>query len=177
MINVDTHVLIRNSANYEKQGWLSLPATEEELESFMKSIGVNYGEEVGDTYDMLMNGEPIPGYEVVEYDSNYIGEHEAIGLEEANELLQQVEQMDSYDEDVLLALIAYGETLESAIERIDDGACFYSNMNLAEVAEELAKEEIFDKDYLLGFVDWEAVGRDLEYSGYEEVNNGVLYIA
>lgn len=177
MINVDTSVLIRNSIAPEKQGWLALPCTEEELESFMKSIGVTYGEEIGDTYEMLMNGDPIPGYEIIEYDSNYVGAHERLELEEANELLRQVEDMDSYDEELLLALIAYGETLENAIQGIDNGAQFYPCRNLSELAEEFAKDEVFDKDYLLEYVDWERVGHDLECSGYTEVNDGVLYIA
>ena len=52
---------------------------------------------------------------------------------------------------------------------------FYQNTDL----DTLAVEEVEAwnlPDIALRYFDWEAYKRDMEFSGYTEVNNGVLYI-
>ena len=60
-INSYSKVLIRNTKEPDREAWLDLPFTEDELNECLESIGVIIDDdEETDTYDLLMMGESIP---------------------------------------------------------------------------------------------------------------------
>ncbi len=74
-----------------------------------------------------------------------------------------------------LALMEDGDTLEEAIEVVENGlATFYSDMTLEDLAEQYVDEGIFSSDFLMKFIDFKALGEALGDDGHTEVNYGVL---
>lgn len=162
--------------------WLTLPASEEEIEELFVNIKVGHYDE---------DGEYIPGY----YENGVIYEEPAIhayesdipGLEiseysditELNKIAEELDGLDEYETETLSAIIeATGYNLEDAVNCIDD-AVFYGGDTLEDVARELVSEGCYGEaimevpDY---YIDFEAIARDLSYDNYYEVSNGVVYV-
>ena len=96
-------------------------------------------------------------------------------LDTANELVERIEDIDEYDNELLFALMEDGDELEEAIDTVEDGAAtFYSQMTLEDLAEQFVDEGIFSTEYLMKFIDFKALGEALSDDGYTEVNDGVL---
>ena len=96
-----------------------------------------------------------------------------------NEKCQGLDQLDSYDIEVIQAAIeAWGYTFEEAMDRFQRGCfTFYPGMDLDEVAEELVEECYFTKDtpdIFRTYFDYAAFARDLRFDGYEETSLGVI---
>ena len=155
--------------------WVTLPASNEELEELFVNIKVGHYDEDGDY---------IPGYyeNGVIYEEVAIHDHESDipGLEineysdiaELNEIAEELDKLDEYEAETLSAIIeATGDDLESALNHIDD-AVFYSGDTLEDVARELVSEGCFGEaimqvpDY---YIDFEAIARDLSYDNYYKV--------
>lgn len=175
-INSYSKVLIRNTKEPDREAWLDLPFTDDELDECLESIGVIVDdEEETDTYDLLMMGESITKYEVVGHSSDILEDKHFADLDAANELVERLEDIDEYDNDLLFALMADGDDLDEAIETVEDGAAtFYSEMTLEDLAEQYVDEGIFSSDFLMKFIDFKALGEALADDGYTEVNDGVL---
>lgn len=177
MINSYSKVLICNSRDPDREAWLDLPYTEDELEDCLESIGVitDDDDEETDTYDLLMSGEPITKYEVVGHSSEILEDKHFADLNAANELVERLESIDEYDNDLLFALIEDGDSLEDAIEVVERGsATFYSNTSLTDLAEQYVDEGLFSAEFLMNFIDFKALGDALGDDGYTEVSDGVL---
>ena len=142
----------------------------------MESIGVIIDDdEETDTYDLLMMGESITKYEVVGHSSDILEDKHFADLDTANELVERLEDVDEYDNELLFALMADGDELEEAIDTVEDGAAtFYSNMTLEDLAEQFVDEGVFTSEFLMKFIDFKALGDALADDGYTEVNDGVL---
>ena len=96
-------------------------------------------------------------------------------LDTANELVERLEDIDEYDNELLFALMADGDELDEAIDTIEDGAAtFYSDMTLEDLAEQFVDEGMFTSEFLMKFIDFKALGEALSDDGYTEVNDGVL---
>ncbi len=177
-INSYSKVLIRNTREPDREAWLDLPFSEDELNDCLESIGVIVDDEDGeetDTYDLLMMGESITKYEVVGHSSDILEDKHFADLNSANELVERLEDIEEYDNDLLFALMADGDDLDEAIETVEDGAAtFYSEMTLEDLAEQYVDEGIFSSDFLMKFIDFKALGEALADDGYVEVNEGVL---
>ena len=177
-INSYSKVLIRNTREPDREAWLDLPFNEDELNDCLESIGVIVDDEDGeetDTYDLLMMGESITKYEVVGHSSDILEDKHFADLNSANELVERLEDIEEYDNDLLFALMADGDDLDEAIETVEDGAAtFYSEMTLEDLAEQYVDEGIFSSDFLMKFIDFKALGEALADDGYVEVNEGVL---
>ena len=175
-INSYSKVLIRNTKEPAREAWLDLPFTEDEFNECLESIGVIIDdEEETDTYDLLMMGESITKYEVVGHSSDVLEDKHFADLDTANELVERLEDIDEYDNELLFALMADGDELEEAIDTVEDGAAtFYSDMTLEDLAEQFVDEGVFTFEFLMKFIDFEALGETLSDDGYIEVNDGVL---
>ena len=161
--------------------WLTLPATDEELEALYVSIKVAHYDE---------NGNFIPYYEEdgIIYEEVAIHDHETdikgltineyTDILQLNETAKELDDLDEDDRDVLNAIIeARGEDLQYALDHIGD-ATFYPGYTLDQVAEELVDEGYFGEipERIAYYIDYEAIARDLSIDNYYEVENGVIYI-
>ena len=176
-INSYSKVLIRNTREPDREAWLDLPFSEDELNECLESIGVIVDDEEDETntYDLLMRGENITKFEVVGHSSDILEDKHFADLDTANELVERLEGIDEYDNELLFALMADGDELDEAIDTIEGGeATFYSNMTLESLAEEFVDEGIFSPEFLMKFIDFKALGEELADDGYAEVNDGVL---
>ena len=175
-INSHSKVLIRNTKEPDREAWLDLPFTEDELNECLESIGVIIDDdEETDTYDLLMMGESITKYEVAGHSSDVLEDKHFADLDTANELVERLEDIDEYDNELLFALMADGDELDEAIDTIEDGAAtFYSDMTLEDLAEQFVDEGMFTSESLMKFIDFKALGEALSDDGYTEVNDGVL---
>lgn len=99
-----------------------------------------------------------------------ISEHEDLG-----ELNEATELDEDYDLPRLAYLIDEGYNLDYALEHYED-VTFYPNMNLEDVAVSLVEEGIFGtiSQSVLIYFDFEKLGRDLGYDGYDEQDGGVF---
>lgn len=178
MIDTKSRILIENTADRSKSGWLNLPFSEEDLNKFLASIGVDVDDEDDDEsdYDRLMAGElPKAKWEVVGHESDYLTDEHFEDIYAASDLAERIESLKDWELAALDALIEDGDKLEEAIEIVEDGDVeFYASTDLANLAQQFVDEGMFDKEFLLNFVDYDALGRALEDDGYTEVNGGVL---
>ena len=70
---------------------------------------------------------------------------------------------------------ANGDSAEEAMHYMDD-CVYYPGYTMTDVAEELVSECYDLPEIALRYFDYEAFARDLEYDGYTETYNGVIYI-
>ena len=175
-INSFSKVLICNAKDPDREAWLDLPFTEDELNECLESIGVIIDDdEETDTYDLLMMGESITKYEVVGHSSDVLEDKHFADLDTANELVERLEDIDEYDNGLLFALMADGDELDVAMDTIEEGAAtFYSDMTLEDLAEQYVDEDVFSSEFLMKFIDFKALGEALANDGHTEVNDGVL---
>lgn len=141
--------------------WVELPVTDEELEAVYERIGINeqYEEVFITDYET-----DLEGLKVGEYDN----------IEELNELIKELDELDEYDlEKVEAILEAYSSDIKSAIENIDNYT-YYSGISLDDLAYELV-EEMNLPEFAERYFDYDAFARDLEFDGYTETSNGVIY--
>ena len=142
--------------------WVSLPVDESELEEVLERIGIN---------------EEYEEYFITDYETEFDGlkVDEYSNIEELNELAAQLESLDEYDLEKVGAIVeAYGAELQEAIDDIDNYT-YYSGKTLKEVAYEIVEECYELPEIAQRYFDYEAFARDLDYDGYTETTNGVIY--
>ena len=174
-INSCSKVLIRNAKEPDREAWLDLPFTEDELDECLENIGVITDDDETDTYDLLMKGESIVRYEVARSSSDILEDKHFADLDAANELVNRLEDLEEDDIELLDALIADGDDLEKAVTTIEDmSATFYSGMSLTDLAKEYVDEGLFTNEFLMNYIDYEALGEALSDEGHIEICGGVL---
>lgn len=141
--------------------WLTLPATEEELEVVLNSIGIS------DKPDK--DGNYYEEYFITDYESDLnieVGEYDNIN--ELNDMAQQIEDMDEYDKEIITALMSNGDTFEEAIEHKDDCIIYYGCEDMEDVARQYADETgLLDSipEDLRFYFDFKTFGRDMGFEG------------
>ena len=163
-------VFLNTWRNYNENGaeggfWVNLPC---DLDETLARLAKSTGEEV-DEMEVFINDfeTDIDGLEIGEYTD----------LEALNETAEQLEALDDYDIEKLEAILeADGGSLENALENMDD-YIFYANMSLEDVASEMINEGVFGDipESIINYIDISAIARDLDYDGYTETDNGVIY--
>lgn len=149
--------------------WLSLPATEEEVEDVKEAIGIN--EEYEEWFISDYESE-IPGVTVHEYEN----------IEKLNEVVEQLERLDKYELMAFRAFLENGDDLEEAVEHVKEGdyILWLGCDDMRDVAEQYADEcGLLDKvpEDLRGYFDFEAYGRDLGINGtFVGVDDGYVEI-
>lgn len=155
-MNIMMNIALTNLGKYNEgeliYKWLTLPATEEEIDEAMKEIGID------DHYEEFF----ISDYECDYYE---IGEYE--NLETLNEIAEQVENLDDYDAEIVKALLAEGYDLKEAIDKSGDCVIYYDCDDMSDVAYSFYEEGILGEipEHLVNYIDWEAYGRDIKLDG------------
>ena len=167
------NVYVTNLGKYNEMElvgeWLKLPASEEDIKSCFKRIGLN---------------EEYEEYFITDYESDVgLKCSEYVNLIELNEKIQKLEDVTNGEYDKLKAIIKRDyykeEHLDDVIEAMESGDVdFYKGYTAEEYEEELV-EECYNLDFKeLGWlsnyitIDYEAMARD-DDSIYE-TNEGVL---
>lgn len=150
--------------------WLTLPATDKEIQKALDVIGIN---EEYEEYFISDYETDIEGLKIGEYEN----------LEELNELAERYESLDEYEQDAVKAIIeAYYNDLSEALDIVEEERCtLYSDCNsLEDLAEAFVDEGLFgsprDMGNLVNYIDYERLGRDLGFDGYIETSYGVIRI-
>lgn len=168
---MSTKIALTNLGKYNEGElvftWLSVPFTSEELEEAFDKIEVASNTEY-EEYFISDYETDIEGLKIHEYEN----------LDELNDLLERIESLDSYEVEVLEAIIeARGESLESALETIEKSDyIYYSNIySYEELAEQFVEEGLFGEipEHLASYIDYEKIGRDLKYD-YVKTSKGFI---
>lgn len=155
--------------------WLDLPATDEELEKAFEKINVSYGdvERYGDC------GQLYEEFFITDYECDYmnIGEYE--NLDRLNEIAEAITDLEDYEQNIVVALMNDGYSLEQALDQKDD-CYFHEAYSMEDIAREYMEETgLLAKipDDLVDFFDFEAYGEYLENSGHWiSTDNGYIEV-
>lgn len=138
--------------------WLDLPASDEELTKALEAIEVAPNSEYEE-------------YFITDYEAPFqIGEYESL-----TKLNEMAEEMDELSGEELSIIEAYMEEVnndyEEAMETINGGeySIYHECSNMAEVAMAMVDEGLFgefdERDTLHRYIDYDALGRDLNIEG------------
>lgn len=145
--------------------WIEFPADDEELEQVCEDLHIG---EYGDEHVFL------------DWEGINLGEY--ISLDEANEIAERVEALEPHEESVLDALIDDGAEIDTALDIVECGDyVLHSDCGtMADVAEEYVEEsgELAGvPDWIARYIDYDALGRDLEIEGtFLECSDGIVEI-
>lgn len=143
--------------------WVTFPVDEEEWGEVLQRIGIS------DEPDE--NGRIYEEYFFADWDCGCdFGFEEYEDVERVNEIAERVDNLNSYDEEELEAMIDYGFDPEDALDKIADGdVLFYFD---CDTMEDVAYEVVEQTGMLAGvddtiarYFDYEAYGRDLDATG------------
>ena len=171
-MTAELKIALTNSGKYNEgeliYEWLDLPATDEEIQTTLESIGVEDGTEYEEYF--------ISDYETL-IDGLEVSEHENIF--ELNELMQEIDELDNYEKEVFEAILEInGNDVEGSISIAkNNNYVYYPEINsYEELAEELVEQGYLDiPEHLLPYIDYDKIGRDLRYSGeFSETRNGFI---
>lgn len=97
-----------------------------------------------------------------------------------NDIAERLERLEDEDAEKLEAMAEYCDNLDD-IESAWEDSYFIPDTTLEDYAEELCYECGYMPSELPGWIschiDWEGVGRELSFDGYNEINGGVLFVA
>lgn len=144
--------------------WVSLPATQDQLERVLYRIGISSEPDE--------NGVFYEEYFITDYETNVdgleVGEYD--NLDDLNEIASQIEDLTDSDLIALQAFLEEGYDFNDALEAVQDGeyTIYYDCHDMTDVAYEVVEQ----CDYLHGipenianYFDYEAFGRDLSFEG------------
>jgi antirestriction protein len=126
--------------------------------------------------------EKFGDYIISEYECElgHIRLNKNIHLDSLNELIKEISELAPYEKREISAILEAGYTdLENAFTIYENREYnFYPEMTLTDVAEELVSEGMFGEvpEPLMFYIDYEAIARDLGFSGYMEIEDGVIVI-
>lgn len=177
-------ICITNLGQYNEgqllEEWVNLPVTDEELNNVYERIGLGYYDQNNDYHHGLeVGGISYEEMAIHDYEAPFkIDEYDDIN--KLNELAGLMDGMEDDEIDIASALLDNGihPDFEVCIEMVknQDGIHIYCQNNMADIAEEFYEENgSIDRDNPLSkYIDWEAVGRDMEINGmFIQVNNNL----
>ena len=139
--------------------WIDLPLSDEELREKIQSILDAWNDGFSPSEEWAIHDYEAP-FEIGEYESPY----------KVNEWAERLSNI-SEDEEVINAIINHFSTVEEAIETIENGEYrIYNDCDdMADVAFQLWEESgrlaEVEKVISPSYIDWEAIGRDMEIEG------------
>lgn len=182
MANLNAKVLLLNNDDVSnsifetittRSAWLKLPFSLEELHDTLVSIGID---EFDPNDPEEANAAVAKAY-VSEFKCDqFADEINYHNIFEASDLIERIEDLSSYELDLMYALLEDGETLEEAVTEAEspDDIEWYPNMDIKDLAMQFADEGLFSQEFLLEHIDYESIARDLAFDGYTTANGGVL---
>jgi len=172
------NIYLNTWGNYNENGadggeWITLPMDADELTETMDRVAAAMGDNDPEWF--------VNDYEwTTEIEPREIGEME--NITELNEWIDELSSMDEWDQkEIAAAMEAWGYSFAEAMDKQQRGCfTFYADIDLQELAYELADEEIacYTADgkapsFLTRYFDYEAFARDLAFD-YEETSYGVI---
>lgn len=139
--------------------WISLPFTDDELQTALNKIGINndYEEYFISDYELSIN------YEISEYEN----------LQELNNLFWRINELNDSQIDDLNIILKMESNLNRALSILENGEyCIIDNVNNNEGLGEGYIEQIYGgieelpRETLEQYFDYEAFGRDLSFEGF-----------
>lgn len=120
-------------------------------------------------------------YAIVDLDGFYnFVDSDFTNIEELNDIAERLERLEDEDAEKLEAMAEYCDNLDDIGSAWED-SYFIPDTTLEDYAEELCYECGYMPSELPGWIschiDWEGVGRELSFDGYNEINGGVLFVA
>jgi len=187
-INTRTKVCVSNDKTGECV-WINLPATEDTIEEVLNGIGCSFDANeyefvkvsdwdkvFGEQDDDDEEEEGFAPFSIENVQSEYAEIEAMDDIVDINDLVNEIENLPDYEEEALKALLEEGHSIEDSVEKINDNEVeFYPGKTLAQVAEDQVKDGYYDKDFLMDYIDFEALAEYLKDSGYAETDGGVLY--
>lgn len=154
--------------------WFTLPC---DLKDIRVAIGVAhineadhfipYVEEDDRMYEEWAIHDYEAPFKIEEYDS----------IDKLNEIAEAMEDMDEQDIEAVFALVNDGiaTDFDDGVEKLQDVLFYHECNDMSDVAYQSHEETGTDMDApLMGYVDWERVGRDMEIEGtFIELENRV----
>jgi len=162
MINIYVANLGKYNEGILQGEWFTLPAS---LEEIAEKIGLNAQYE-----EYAIHDYEAP-FKIEEYTS----------IDKLNEVAEMLEGMAEYEIKAVGELLELGfvSDYEDAVQLVKDGAVtfFHDCYNMADVAyawyEETGQMENIPSN-LINYIDWDAVGRDMEINGtFAYLGNGI----
>ncbi len=203
MLNI--RVFVTNLQKYTEGNligkWLTLPATDEEIATCLKTIGIGKHDWGGNNEEYFLTDWESDTPELCK--EMEIGEYTPI-----ESIIKRLNCLNGIDEDMLLAATEAGLTFDEAVDAIKNGEVYfidgiYDHDSLGRyVIDEfhggrdtiipndmkyyldfdiLERNDIFDEDITFGTADmvdafdYEAYGRDLELQEFTFVTDGVVW--
>lgn len=136
--------------------WVTFPIDEDEQEKLFDRIHID---------------EEHEEYFMTDYDSDidlYSIYGEYVSIEKLNELAEEIDSLDSFEEEIVEALMSNGYSLEQAINQKDDVMVYRDCSDMTDVAEQYAEETgLLNSipENLRNYFDFEAFGRDMSFEG------------
>lgn len=157
--------------------WLDLPATDDEIAEAFDAIEVShddthyYSDGRGHVVDED-SAEVCGEYEeffITDYECDFMEIGEYSNLEELNETAERIEALDTWEQDIVMALMSeLSMDIDEALDRADEVQVFSGCSDMTDVAYEYVEECGYLSnvpDSVANYFDYEAFGRDLEYDG------------
>lgn len=142
-----------------KEKIVILPAEEEMLYQIME----DFGDYIVDVQSCELGHISLPKY---------------IDLDYLNELVKSILDLPDYEQNELKAILeaAYNNLDDALITLDEKNYQFYPDMNMIDVAEYLVDEGLFGEipESIIPYIDYDAIARDLSYSGYVQTDYGVI---
>lgn len=135
--------------------WVTFPIDEEEEAALMQRIGID---ELHEEYFITDYDCDISGLEIGEYTS----------ISELNEKAEALDSLNTWEEEIVEALLSNGYSLDQAIDKKDDCIVYGNCQDMTDVAEQYAEETgLLDSipENLRYYFDFEAFGRDMGFEG------------
>lgn len=159
--------------------WVNLPIEEDDLNRAFAEIGLGYFNENGDyVHGLEVNGVFYEEWAIHDSEAPFgIGEYESI--ERLNEIAKRMEEMSEEEIKVASALLEYGiyNEIEEALDAVEDReVTIWHENSMADIAMAYYEEsgQINWEHDLAKYIDWEAVGRDMQINGtFVEVEYGL----
>jgi len=171
------NIYVNTWGNYNENGadggeWVTLPMDADELEETMERIAENMGD--ADPEFFINDYEWTTEESICEI-------HEMDNITELNELCERLDELDSWEQNVVFAYLeCMNNDINEALDIVERGNfVFYPDMDLEDVAIEYVNECVFTKEtpeILTKYFDYDAFARDLGFDGYHETKWGVLYV-
>lgn len=155
--------------------WVSLPKEIEELQEIIVNINKEAIKVRG-----VFNPEEV---DIFDYESEIDGlfrELEGMGLMQMNEMASKLDEMNDHEIKELVAISESIGNIEDSIESLTDGD--YIAIHDVENEFILGYKYVNELDgmevpaHLEGYIDYEAIGRDMTYEGWTIADNGVAVI-
>lgn len=168
-MSADIKIYIANLGKYNEGElvgeWFTLPI--DDISEALETIGV-VPNTCCEEYAIHDFETSIPGLKIGEYES----------LENLNAQAERLEGLDEYDIKKLCAIVEVETSeIKTALDYLEDNYEFYEGFDLKELAEEFVAEGCFGSvpDSIQGYIDYDAIVRDMEIEGYTETKYGVLF--